>query len=519
MNALSSRLRSPVSSNFLRGFSLPFLLLIIAGFSWRPLSGGDDFWAHASIGRWILEHHRIPTETLFLWSENVPWIAHAWGTGVFFAFLMRVGGENGGPFLVQLVNITLSAAPWLLLWRFWRRNAPFSSLMPPLFVLAIWVSAARYHPRPELFTALFLTLLMLFLMGWLREKSAPNSHIAAILLMFAIWPNLHGAVAFGLVFLAITALFELVETRGDLRLLFLTALCTLIVFVCNPRGFDYFRVLLPIGSEAFKRIDEWKPFWVWPTLAAELVIGELLLWSIGMLLWATNPHRKWAQLGWMLLMLAAFLKARRQLWLTALTALIVIVSNAQSLEAERLFRGWRRLTRGDASQPVPDAMRLIVRVGVLIVLICGAAQAISRDFWPPRAVNKHLPVRMAAWLRDRAPKGRVLNDYEFSAYLEWALHGRRSLYIDLNNAYPDSLMEEYFQLMASSKNAKIMAKYEARRSQILARRKIRVVALRPFRSFPPNKAEGLSILARHLDKSAAWKRIYRAHDGTIWARR
>lgn len=499
--------------HFLQPLALPLLLLMVWGFAWQPLAGGDDFWAHAAIGRWILEHHQIPTHTLFLWSERVPWIAHAWGTGVLFSLLMRWGGEAGGPFLAQLLNGALCAAPFVLLWRAWRQGWRFSSLMPPLFVLAIWVSSARFHPRPELFTALFFTLLLLFLHDWARRgfRRAP---LLGVLLMFAVWPNLHGAVAFGLVILGLSGLIEAIQSRGDIRLLTLAAICTLIVFVCNPRGFEYFRVLLPIGSRTFDRIDEWKPFWKFPPLALALVVGEGLLWALGTLLWLKNPHRRWSQLGWMLLMGAAFLKARRQLWLTALTSLAVIVFNWRTPDGDALFRAWRRLTRGNAMQPLPAPLRLIARAGVLIVLLCAVAQAISKDFWPPRAVNRFLPVAMSRFLAQKAPRGRVFNDYEFSAYEEWALHGRRALYIDLNNAYPDSLMDEYFAAIASDKNAAKMAKLDAARARILAKRQIKVVALRPY-----TDKEGLSILANYLNKHSAWKRIYHGKDGTVWARR
>ncbi|RYG68598.1 hypothetical protein EON80_11310, partial [bacterium] len=149
--------------NFLLWLSYPLLMLIIIGFAWRPLTGGDDFWAHASIGRWVVENGRIPKQTLFLWSESAPWIAHAWGTGVVFATLMKVGGESYGPWLTQIFNVAVCLVPFTLLWRYWRLNAPYNSLIPPIFVLAIWVSNARYHPRPELFTATFLVLLLLFL--------------------------------------------------------------------------------------------------------------------------------------------------------------------------------------------------------------------------------------------------------------------------------------------------------------------------------------------------------------------
>jgi hypothetical protein len=503
---------NPQVPNFLPRLAFPLLLLMIVGFSWRPLTGGDDFWAHASIGRWIIEHAQIPRHTLFLWSESVPWIAHAWGTGVLFATLMKLGGETAGPYLVQIVNAALVIIPFTLLWRHWRLNAPFNSLVPPLFVLAIWVSSARFHPRPELFTATFLTILLLFLTRLPQQKSFPRVQAVGILVMFAIWPNMHGAVAMGVVLLWVTAFCELWQNRGDLRLMVLAALATLIVFVCNPRGFEYYQVFMPITSETFKKIDEWKPFWVWPKLMPELVIGELILWSAGMLLWISNPHRRLSQLFWMLLMMAAFLSARRQLWLLALTVLVVVVSNSQRLQSDALFRGWRHLTKGDVNEPLPGPMRLITRVGVLIILICAVAQAFPKDFLPIRATDRKLPVKMAAFLLT-APKGRIFNDYEYSAYLEWSLHERRKLYIDLNNAYPDSLMNEYFAALAGSTKRREMEKLEKKRAEILDKRKIQLVVMRPH-----NDKEGLSTMSKYLDKSKAWKKIYKAEDGTIWTR-
>jgi hypothetical protein len=498
--------------NFLIRLALPLILIIIAGFAWRPLGGGDDFWAHASIGRWILEHGRMPRQTLFLWSESIPWIAHAWGTGVLFAMLMRLGGESGGPVLTQIVNILFSMAPFVLLWRYWRKNAPFNSLIPPLFVLAIWVGSARFHPRPELFTALFMTLLLLFLAQWPHQKQLPKGQIAGILLMFAIWPNMHGAVAIGVVLIWATALCELWQSRGDLRLMVLAAFCTLLIFVCNPRGFEYYQVLLPVASETFKKIDEWKPFWAWPALDPALVVGEVALWIAGILMWASNPSRRLSQLVWMIIMMAAFLSARRQLWLTALTTLAVLVTNSQRLQSDELFRGWRRLTKGNTTEDIPAPMRLIARIGVLIILICAAVQAIPKDRKEWHATNPKLPVRLAAFILDKAPQGRLFNDYENSAYLEWAFHDKRKLYIDLNNAYPDTLMNEYFEVMASNRDRVKMAKLTKRRAQILAQRKIEVAAIRPY-----TDKEGLSIVGKYLDKTPGWKRIYKQQDGTVWA--
>jgi hypothetical protein len=507
-----SRLDIETLCNLLPKLALPLLLAVVFGYGWHPIAGGEDFWAHAAIGRWTMEHGQVPRHTLFLWSENIPWIAHAYGTGIIFYELLNIGGATIGPYLALIVTFLCCAAPFGLLWMYWRKKSPFCSLVPPLFVLAIWVSSARFHPRPEIFTALFLSMLLIFLCEWPRREKLPIPQIIGVLLMFIIWPNLHGAVAIGLVVLWISALSELIQGR-DARLLGLAVVCTLLLFGCNPRGLEYYKVLSPIASKTFLKIDEWKPFWKWPALGWDLVIGEVLLWLVGMLLWANNPNRRLAQLGWMLLMGAAFLKARRQLWLTAITSLAVIASNSENLESNALFRGWRRLTKGDAEEAIPVPMRFITRAGVLVILICAACQAIPRNFLTMSAVDQKLPVKMADFLLTKAPQGRILNDYEYSAYLEWALHDKRKLYIDLNNAYPDTLMDEYFQVLDSSKKRAVMKQDEAKRAAILARRKIGIVTLRPY-----SAKEGLSILGKYLDKNPNWKRIYKEDDGTVWKR-
>ncbi|MEO6907942.1 MAG: hypothetical protein ABI210_08640, partial [Abditibacteriaceae bacterium] len=73
---------------------LPLLILLTVGYCMTSLPAATDFWAHAAVGRWIIEHHQIPHHTLFLWSDNIPWIWHSWLSQVVFYELLAHVSDN-----------------------------------------------------------------------------------------------------------------------------------------------------------------------------------------------------------------------------------------------------------------------------------------------------------------------------------------------------------------------------------------------------------------------------------------
>ena len=166
--------------------------------------GYDDFWNHAAVGRWILENEQIPHETLFLWTAKQSWVAHSWGTQLWFGLLMRAG-ENLGPVLALAFAALMVAATYLVLWRLWIRCGGSPSFAALFFLLAIVAARSRYDVRPELFSALFFSLLLSYLV---TRQSAENERFGkveiAFAILFLIWANLHGAFAIGLVTLLLT---------------------------------------------------------------------------------------------------------------------------------------------------------------------------------------------------------------------------------------------------------------------------------------------------------------------------
>ncbi|HEX8235083.1 MAG TPA: hypothetical protein VF600_03940 [Abditibacteriaceae bacterium] len=504
---------------------LPLMILVCIAYAWRPLGGGDDIWAHAAVGRWMWGHMEVPRQTLFLWgTPPVPWIAQQWLSQLLFYFLL----QSGGPFFAVLFTVAMVTLTFLLLWRLWLRHAPINVFTPLLFAVGIYAGSLRFRPRPELFTAFFLVITIAYLAAWSQKRieawqDAPRSPqfldgaTFVLLFMFALWANLHGAVAMGVLVVLLTAFCDVVQDRFDARsrsLLCIAALCVLATFI-NPNGIGLWNeILRPAGSETFKNIDEWKP----PLQARVLwsyAFGELVLVLAALAVWRLNPQRRWSQAAWLLVMTLMFLRYRRHLWLFALVSLAVLAINARYINTERMWDWWRKITR----QPriaLPQPFRIIARSSVVLCLVLWIALATPSNIWPLRATTKNLPEGAARFVEAKKLRGRLFNDYENSSYLQWRLNGplqsgpnrgrvlargRRPLYIDLLNAYPDTLLKDYLSIMDSDATGRAHFEKLDLGYVVLGSEKRK------------NK------LAKYLNRNPQWARVYDAKDGVVWVRR
>src|SRR6202040_1041221 len=71
------------------------LLLVVAGAALAPIRSYDFFW-HLATGRWIVEHHALPTYDPFaLASAHVPWINGEWLYEVALDGAYSAGGFSG----------------------------------------------------------------------------------------------------------------------------------------------------------------------------------------------------------------------------------------------------------------------------------------------------------------------------------------------------------------------------------------------------------------------------------------
>lgn len=503
------------------------LAMLCIAYAWRPLEGGYDFWAHAAVGKWIWLNGSIPREALFIWSEpHTPWVAHSWLSELLFFSLLT----QGGALSVAVFNAAMVVLTFFVLWRLWKREGSYSFWVPMLFALAIWISAPRFQPRQELISAFFLALLIAFLIACEdgrfdgMRKSGYALIAVACAVFFALWVNLHALVAVGILIVLATVGAHIAQARWNTEpapgrrasLLLALGITGIVATLFNPYGLYYWTAagVLQSGSQA-QFVEEWKPMWVAPVMF-EYLAALAVLGVIAFLAWLGNPQRKWSQFLWLLLSVALMLRSRRMLWLAAILFIGVIAANARYLDSATLWKKWRKLTGGDVNEAIPDAMRLIARVGAATCLSVWVLSAVSRH--TPQVAGswntyvRNVPEGAVQFLQPRAQSLRIFNDYEDSSYFQWRLNGALSkttsttgnlpLYIDLLNAYPDSLMFEYLDILA--------AKPEA--LQKLDERKINCIVLGEHHWKKP--------LVSFLDRSgSAWEQVWSDKQSKIWMKR
>ena len=524
-------------------FYAPLLVLLLLMYAWMPLSGNLDVWAHAAVGSWIFSHGQVPMQSLFLWgAPPIPWVWHSWLSQLFFYGLMRFGallGANGGPFVIAIFTVICVALCFFLLWKLWRRNAPPSAIGALCFALALWMSAPRFQPRQEAISAVFLVIVLAYLIAWsqrhiggwteggARSEGYFDSVAFGIVGLFALWVNLHALFAVGLAVVIVTALCAALQDRFDQRsraLLVIAALCVAATFL-NPYFGGLWRainVLKPNSQAQF--VDEWRsPLTqlvvngkVESAFMYEYVAVLLLLSGVALVAWLRNGQRRWAHLAWLVMANALFLLHRRDMWLSTILVMAAMCANANYLGSGALWNWWRRVTKQSQMLDVPLGMRVLARFGVVLCLMLWAATVFAtrrKTLIPFHSVG-NVPSGAANFVEKRRLPGRIFNDYEYASYLQWRWNGvpkkgekqiptrgRRPLYVDLMNDYPDNVLKEYLNVMNGVRGALPMLDQAAVNTVILG---------------PHKRGFGL---VKFLDSSPKWRRVYNGADGIVWSRR
>jgi hypothetical protein len=489
----------------IRGTYLVLLALFRSLMAWRLIPGTDDVWAHAAVGRWIWDNQRIPRHSLFLWTSEEPWVAHSWLSALALYGFLSLGVE-----WVRIAVIVLALAPFAIIWRCWQKQNDGVDWPALLFMIAIACSASRFQARAELLSALFLACLLTTLVTWRDTVESKRNHGRSLGLfgLMALWVNCHGLAPIGVAILFATALCELVQTRGSrhARILTLTSGLGAAALLVNPYGIGIFEALQGTSSETFKEIREWRPVWEPPTVRSEIVLGTASLTLLAFLAWVVNPGRRWAHLSWLVLLAICYLSARRFTWMLNLTSLAVIAANVGALSTM-----WRKheqpgrpnRAKTESAKESPNELRDAGQGIVLIVLVFAIIAAMEGLALPPPGVEPR-PESVSQFIRDMRIPGRLFNDYENSSYFQWQFAGNPSLFIDLLNAYPDSVFRDYNRILdASPKGVSLLDDYGVGY--------VVLTNFRPGRSLKP--------LADYLSQSPGWVQIYGDLTAQVWVRR
>jgi hypothetical protein len=237
-----------------------------------PIINPDLFW-HLSAGRWMLEHRALPrTDFLSFTAAARPWIDFEWLSQLLFAAAHSWGGMTA----LWLCKGLLLAASGVVIERTLARRGCGPVLRAIGVALFSAGVLAASDIRPDLFSLLLLSVLIYAGENGLLRRPSPKT-LAGILVLFALWADLHGGFPLGWFLLLCYAL-----AQGSWLPLLVSVPATLL----NPYGLGPWRVVLLHSAQSgdlSRVILEWRAlgfynplYWpVWGLLALTAVAAAL----------------------------------------------------------------------------------------------------------------------------------------------------------------------------------------------------------------------------------------------------
>jgi hypothetical protein len=402
-----------------------------------------DLAAHLRMGNVILSTRHIPAHSLASYTAAAdPMVAHAWLSEVFLAVLYRAGGLP----LVTVFTAMMIGLTHALIAVFLRRKGvdPRWALLAAVISLAL--GASHWLARPHMFSILGSALTVFALESERRRK------YLFFLPLFALWANLHGGWAFGLLLITMYIAGDFGETLlgGDKRFWLARARENAVAFAVavlatglNPYGYRLHQeVLFAVTSSSLANniIEYLSPNFHDPTNLPFLLT---LVLSFALLAVCTRRMPlPWLFVTTLSLFLA--LRSYRNVALFGVTAWPLIALHvARAWPAHRRrFPLFTEFARIDAQTRVGLWSIPVVVLLVLLGLNRGsvAGYQLIQDRWDRRRV----PVDAVNAAKAAGLPGRLLTPWDWGGYLMYAWPGK-PIHVDPLK-FNDTTMRSYSKI-------------------------------------------------------------------------
>lgn len=397
---------------------LPAAILAVALLALFGLAAGevhdyDIFWQLQS-GRYMLESGSFIRSDLFSLAADVPRFEHCWLHDMVFYGVYALAGYAGVSLLKALL-ITATAGALVAVAR--QRQAGWAAIAliaPTPFLMTFWA----WKERPQLWTYLFFALFLLLLE---RYRRSGGQSLWWLLLLTALWANLHAGAVLAVPLLLAQAVGEWGDRRlgrstGSERQLWLATLFVPLALLATPYATALLETLVyaPQLGEASGQLSQLANIdWLPTTLAGYPGYFKALVFT-GILLalnWRRVPLSDLLLLGGLAFM-GVKLERHTPFFFFAMAALLPVY----------VKQLWQRLI-----DRIPGARHAPLRYGLLLLALLIAIYS-ARPAWQnygflqPGLRSWHYPVAEAEFVCAERLPGNLFNSYGVGGYLMWTLY-------------------------------------------------------------------------------------------------
>jgi hypothetical protein len=435
---------------------VPFLtFLAVAAMAIRPSIDTDTWW-HLRAGDWILQHGQILRQDVFSSTmRGSPWAYPGWLAQIAMRALHAAAGPGGLSVFTTLSVLVALGAVWALLeGRLLLRSA--------VLLLAATASAIYWSARPQI-----LSFALTGITLWILDGS--DAHPRRLWLLPAIsalWANLHGGFAIGLLLIGASVLAETLEilvggpARG-LRPLEAWALrkarwgrlvgwglASALAVSLNPFGPEM--LLYPwktVSIEVLRlHIQEWQSP-DFHSAATQPFLAMLVLLFLSMA-GSRRPMTAVEVVRGAAFASLALLAARNIAPFAVVTA--PILSRHLSSSLERFQGVW------PASRPLPERLTRGVNLWLALMLTLAAAAWGSVQL-QPQTQESHIarlaPKGAFDWLASRHLQGNLFNSYNWGGYVLWRLYPDYLSFVDgRTDVFSSEILDDYLEAWSAGPN-------------------------------------------------------------------
>ncbi len=436
-----------------------------------------DFGWHLKAGEYIWTTKSIPTHDIFSYiAEGQRWVDSHW----LFQLILYGVHDVGGILGVVLLRVTLVVATFaLLFWTICRKEY----LAVTLFVclLALFTSYQRFVIRPELVSFFFLAA---FVYCTEHFSERPRLYLIVIPLCQAVWANMHGLHALGVIFLGLYVAgdaLQLLAARflpgfpnGETTARELAQKGILFVLVClallvNANGIDGILYPYTIFSELrgevtlLQNLSELRsPFFftapsnlpTHPLAAYKAFLFVSILASLGQLRRIRFAHT----LPYLAFLYLSILAIRNMPLFAIVAAPMTIRNLNASLDSFLARRGGAFASQRRAALTTALSM-LVLAAGIWTATTSN--QLYARMHWLRTfgvGALERVPTKVVAHLR--SVDGNFFNSPDIGGYLIWRLYPQKQVAVDGRwEVYGSSLPEVLSAYRSPAAFSKLAAKH------------------------------------------------------------
>jgi len=463
-------------------------------FASRPISDAD-FWFHLKTGQYLFQNGHLPhTEVFSFTYPGIPWVAHGWLSGTFFYAIYSAIGLYA---LTFIFAVLAAVSFWIVLKN--TRVHPF--ILACALLLGIWTVLPNIGVRPRVFTLLLASIFLVVLQNYARTGA--GRWIWLLIPLMALWGNLHGGFVIGCALIVLTVIGVVVDawTAGDklrqvlprLRRLAIVLLGCFLAPLVNPYGIGIYEpARRAMSSSVYSRtvVD-----WISPSFQQPELLPLLALILLSITAFALSPKRvKPSELLVFVAALYATLKAQRNMLIFAVVAVPLLARYLQywlqSTPLNRMFSGPPSANR----QPLLVALSVIM----LLPLPLFVARLRSTAYAEPQQQRLKVPIKAVEYLKTNQLTGNTFTlPSIWGGYVIWELPSNR-VYIDGRDVYPEQFVADYVEMIRGRADWK----------GPFARYGVDLVLI-----------EQGSLLARQLDSTNEWERVYQDEMSSVYKRR